>query len=213
MRYSPEHKAASRDALVKAGARTIREKGFDAVGVDELSEAAGVTSGSFYKHFAGKSQLLLEVARAGIDRVANRVRNLRKSPTVDPVGGWVNDFASLHTSRDHLREAGRGCNLPALTPEVVRANPEVKDAYQQSIERAVEAMLEEAPLDGALDGRARALAMLALLAGGASVARAVLDEKLSVEIAEAVRRACNLIGNSALSDVPRSGVVWTPSEY
>lgn len=213
MRYSQEHKAASRDALVRAAARIIREKGFEGVGVDQLSQAAGLTSGSFYKHFTSKSQVLLEVARAGVDRVAKRIRNLRGSPTVDPAGGWINDFASLHTSRDHLRETALGCNLPALAPEIVRAEKDVKDAYQQSLERAVEAMLEEAPLKDAVDGRARAFAMLALLAGGATMARAVADEKRSAEIAEAVRRACNLIGNTELPDVPRSGVVWTPADY
>ncbi|MGY4395537.1 TetR/AcrR family transcriptional repressor of nem operon [Sphingomonas sp. UYAg733] len=213
MRYSPEHKAASRDALVRAAACVIREKGYDGVGVDQLAQAAGLTSGSFYKHFDTKAQVLLEVARAGIDRVARRVRNLRGSPTVDPVGGWVNDFASLHTSPEHLRETGRGCNLPALTPVVARADDAVKDAYQQSVQRAVDAMLEEAPLQGEGDGRARALAMLALLAGGANMARAVLDKGLSAEIAEAVRRACVMIAGAPLPETPRSGVVWTPADY
>lgn len=213
MRYSPEHKAASRDALVRAAARAIREKGFEGVGVDQLSQAAGLTSGSFYKHFETKAQILLEVAKAGIDRVAARIRRLRTSPTRDPVGGWVNDFASLHTSRDHLRETGLGCNLPALTPEVVRADEPVKAAYQESVLRAVDAMLEEAPLKGALDGRARALAMLALLGGGANMARAVADEGVSAEIAEAVRRACITLSETPLSETPRSGIVWTPSDF
>lgn len=213
MRYSREHTAASRDSLVRAAARMIREKGFDGVGVDQLSHAAGVTSGSFYKHFGTKAQVLLEVSRAGIDRIAARVRSLRSSPTLDPVGGWVNDFASLHTSRDHVRETGRGCNLPALTPEIVRADDTVKDAYQESVQRAIEAMLEQAPLAGEEDGRARALAMLALLAGGANMARAVVDEKLSCEIAEAVRQACVTIATTPLSTTPRSDIVWTPSDY
>ncbi|WP_239024887.1 TetR/AcrR family transcriptional regulator [Sphingomonas corticis] len=213
MRYSAEHKAASRDALVRAAARVIREKGFDGVGVDQLSKAAGLTSGSFYKHFDTKAQVLLEVAKAGIDRVAARIRRLRSSPTLDPVGGWVNDFASLHTSSTHLQETGRGCNLPALTPEIVRADGETKEAYQESVRRAVDAMLEEAPLEGEADGRARALAMLALLAGGASMARAVADERLSAEIAESVRRACVTIAATPLSETPRSGIVWTPSDF
>jgi TetR/AcrR family transcriptional regulator, transcriptional repressor for nem operon len=213
MRYSVEQKAASREALIRAAARAIREKGFEGVGVDQLSEAAGLTSGAFYKHFTSKSQVLLEVARAGIDRIAKRIRNVRNSSNIDPVGGWVNDFASLHTSREHIRQTGLGCNLPALTPEVVRAGRKVKQAYQEGLERAVCAMLEEAPLEGEADGRGRALAMLAVLAGGASMARAVADEAYSAEIAEAVRRACVLIANSPLPDVPRSGIAWTPNDY
>jgi TetR/AcrR family transcriptional repressor of nem operon len=213
MRYSSEHTGKTRETLVRAAARAIRENGFHGVGVDQLSKAAGVTSGSFYKHFGSKSQVLLEVARAGVDRVAKRIRSLRSSPEVDPAGGWVNDFASLHTSREHLVAVGLGCNLPALTPEVVRADDEVKGVYQESVVRAVDAMLEDEPLAGEVDGRARALAMLALLAGGANMARAVRDDAQSAEIAEAVRRACILIAGTPLPDIARSGVIWTPADF
>ena len=213
MRYSPEHKAASREALIKAAARVFREKGYAGVGVDQVADAAGVTSGSFYKHFTGKSQVLLEVARAGIDRVARRIRTLRASPTADPLGGWVNDFASLHTSKAHLKATGLGCNLPTLTVEVARADAAVKAAYQESLLRGVAAMLEAPPLAGEPDGPARGLAMLAVLSGGAAMARAVADEETADRIAEAVRRACLLIAANRLPDTPRSGVVWTPAEY
>lgn len=213
MRYSAEHKAASRDALVQAAARQFRERGYDGVGVDQLSQAAGVTSGSFYKHFGTKAEVLLEVARAGIDRVAARIRNLRNSPDVDRAGGWLNDLASLHTSADHLGEVGRGCNLPALTPEIVRAGGEVKQAYQESVERAVEAMLETEPFAGQSDGRERALAILALLAGGANMARAMADDEMKQVVAEAVRRACLTLGDNPLSKTARSGVKWTPAPY
>lgn len=213
MRYSAEHKAASRDALLQAAARQFRERGYEGVGVDQLSKAAGVTSGSFYKHFGTKAEILREVARAGVDRVAARIRNLRSSPTVDKKGGWLNDLASLHTSADHLREVGRGCNLPALTPEIARADGEVKQAYQESVERAVEAMLETEPFAEVPEGRQKALAILALLAGGANMARAMADEKMAAEVAETVRRACLSMAEHPLSTVARSGVVWTPAPY
>ncbi len=213
MRYTPEQKAASRDALLRAACRIFREKGFAGVGVDQLSESAGLTSGSFYKHFAGKSEILLEVARAGVDRVAKRIRSIRASGKVDPAGGWVNDFATLHTSKEHLRSVGLGCNLPSLTPEVVRAERPVKEAYEESLVRAMDAMLEEPPLAGEPDGQARALAMLAVLSGGANMARAVANPEMSTAIAEAVRRACVLIATQSLPDIPRSDIAWTPADY
>ncbi|USI75154.1 TetR/AcrR family transcriptional regulator [Sphingomonas morindae] len=213
MRYSPEQKATSREALVRAAARMFREKGFEGVGVDELSSAAGLTSGSFYKHFAGKAQVLLEVMRAGTDRVANRVRNLRKSASAGSPEGWVNDFASFHTSPAHIAAIALGCNLPALTPEIIRAEPEVKQAYEQSLLRAIEAMLEASPLAGSIDGRARAIAMLAVLSGGTNMARAVRDDALSNEIAEATRRACLQIAHAPIPDTPRSDVQWSPADF
>ncbi len=213
MRYSSEQKAASRESLVRAAARLFREKGFEGVGVDELSSAAGLTSGSFYKHFGGKKEVLLEVVRAGLDRVANRVRTLRKSSPVAAPDGWVNDFASFHTSQAHIASTALGCNLPALTPEVVRAEPEVKKVFEQSLVRAVEAMLEAASLTEPVGGRERALAMLAVLSGGTNMARAVDDPALASEIAEAARRACLLIAAAPFPDAPRSNVEWSPADF
>lgn len=210
MRYSPEHKAASRQALVSAAARIFREKGYSGVGVDEVSGAAGLTSGSFYKHFAAKSEALLEVVRDGVDRIAKRVRIVRSSPTVDPNGGWVNDFATLQSSPEHFRCVGQGCNLPSLSAEVARADGETKAVYEESLLEGVRAMLESEPFAGEPDGEARAVAMLCVLSGGTMIARAVATPETEHLIAEAVRRAALLIANNPLPDVPRSRAEWAP---
>lgn len=210
MRYSAEHKAASREALVKAAARSFRERGFSAVGVDMVSAEAGVTSGSFYKHFTTKSEALREVLRHGVDRIAKRVRTVRGAPDVDSVGGWINDYATLQTSAEHRACTARGCNLPSLSAEVARAGDEVRRDYEEAIRRGVAEMLDGDPFAGEADGRARALAFLAILAGGTTIARAVADPELADEIGEAVRRAALLIAENRLPDVPRSKAVWAP---
>jgi AcrR family transcriptional regulator len=213
MRYSSEQKAASRDALVRAAARVFREKGYAGVGVDQLSEAAGLTSGSFYKHFTGKPQALLEVVKAGVNRVANRVRKVRSGSAPGTPGGWINDFATLHTSPEHVASIGLGCNLPTLSVEVARAPAEVKTAFEQSLVEAVEAMAEDAPFAGEPDGEARAIAMLAVLTGGAVLARASATPGLQRTIAEAVRKAANLVAATRLPDLPRTSIQWRPSDY
>jgi TetR/AcrR family transcriptional repressor of nem operon len=63
MRYPAEHKAASREALVQAAAQRFRERGYEGVGLDQFSQAAGVTSTSFYKPLGSKAETLREVAR------------------------------------------------------------------------------------------------------------------------------------------------------
>ena len=68
MRYPPERKAATREAVLKAAARELRERGFYGVGVDGLSAAAGVTSGAFYSHFSSKEELLASVIDAYLGR-------------------------------------------------------------------------------------------------------------------------------------------------
>ena len=41
MRYPPDQKARARDALLRAGARSLKTSGFNGIGVDGLAAAAG----------------------------------------------------------------------------------------------------------------------------------------------------------------------------
>lgn len=213
MRYTTEHTADSRAALVTAAARVFREKGYDGVGVDGVAAAAGLTSGSLYKHFGRKAELLRAVLAAGVDRVAERVRKVRGSASVDPVGGWVNDFATLHTSRQHRAATGLGCNLPALGADVGRSGDDARALYEAGVMAGVVEMLAAAPFRGTADGEARALAVLAVLTGGAVIARGMSDGDAAERVAEAARRAAILLAGSSLPDTPRSGAVWEPAAF
>ena len=66
MRYSPDHKARAREALLRAGARSLKTSGFNGIGVDGLAAAAGVTSGAFYSNFPSKEAMLEAVIDAGV---------------------------------------------------------------------------------------------------------------------------------------------------
>ena len=59
MRYPADHKARAREALLRAGARSLKTSGFNGVGVDGLAAAAGVTSGAFYSNFPSKQAIVL----------------------------------------------------------------------------------------------------------------------------------------------------------
>jgi AcrR family transcriptional regulator len=78
-RRTPEQAAATRRALLDAGRRLFRDKGFDNVSGEELVAAAGVTRGAMYHHFADKREVFeavyrevleeldAEVTKAGLD--------------------------------------------------------------------------------------------------------------------------------------------------
>lgn len=72
MRYPKEHKEQARNRLLKGGGSHAKKHGFGGSGMDALAAAAGVTTGSLYKHFDGKSDLFSELIRSELQRTAQR---------------------------------------------------------------------------------------------------------------------------------------------
>ena len=44
--------------ILNAAQRLFTDRGFDAVGIDEVGEAAGITGPAIYRHFSGKDEIL-----------------------------------------------------------------------------------------------------------------------------------------------------------
>lgn len=57
-RTQAERAEATRNALMDAARKLFTERGYDAVGTEEIVRAAGVTRGALYHHFGGKRDLL-----------------------------------------------------------------------------------------------------------------------------------------------------------
>src|SRR3954469_1530489 len=55
----PDPPKTGRERLVAAAGGLFYRRGFNAVGVDQVIEAAGVTKTTFYKHFEGKDDLMV----------------------------------------------------------------------------------------------------------------------------------------------------------
>lgn len=62
--------AVSRDQVIlAAAARLFYARGYDAVGVDEIGAAAGVTGPAIYRHFDGKEDVLIALFDSAMDRL------------------------------------------------------------------------------------------------------------------------------------------------
>lgn len=57
-RTQAERTESTRAALISAARRLFTERGYEAVGTEEIVRAAGVTRGALYHHFGGKPGLL-----------------------------------------------------------------------------------------------------------------------------------------------------------
>jgi TetR/AcrR family transcriptional regulator, transcriptional repressor for nem operon len=59
MRYSQDHKQATRQRILEAAGRRFKEDGIDGAGVAAVMSDAGLTNGAFYAHFASKERRAL----------------------------------------------------------------------------------------------------------------------------------------------------------
>src|SRR5258705_5166908 len=67
---SREQAAKNRRAIVAAATQLFRERGVDAVGLNELMKHAGFTQGGFYNHFESKADLIGEVLASAMSEGA-----------------------------------------------------------------------------------------------------------------------------------------------
>lgn len=73
MARSSYHHGNLRQALVEATVKLIEDSGPQAFTLAEAARLAGVSAAAPYRHFAGREELLEEVARQGFDEFADRL--------------------------------------------------------------------------------------------------------------------------------------------
>ena len=124
MRYPKEHKEQTRTRLLESGGSHAKKHGFGGSGMDSLAAAAGVTTGSLYKHFEGKSDLFAALIRAELQRTAQRFSAIARGDLEA-----ATKALAAYLSLNHVKHPEAGCALPSLTPEVARADESVRDAF------------------------------------------------------------------------------------
>jgi AcrR family transcriptional regulator len=190
VRYPPERKGETREAVLKAAACELRERGFFGVGVDRLSAAAGVTSGAFYSHFSSKEDVLGSVIDANLGRPFIEPAEGDLAPRRERLRAYLRSYISLQ----HRDAPGQGCVIPALSADVARSGLAVRTIYQ---ERMVEFIDKIARL---LKGQPaarekRAWSLLSMMAGAMLIARAMPDEVQAAKVIDsALESALESVG-------------------
>ncbi|MBR0826556.1 TetR/AcrR family transcriptional regulator [Bradyrhizobium manausense] len=185
MRYKAGHKEEARARMLAAAGRGFRRQGYGGIGVDGLAKEAEVTSGAFYGHFSSKGEAFKAALVAGLEELRVAVENLR-----DEHGAkWVEVFVDFYLGQKRVCELGSSCALQSLTSEVQRADAEIKTVFEAAIEGVVNAVADGLLGRSRKEKRARAWALLSILSGGVTMARAVADKEVSAAIASACRVA------------------------
>lgn len=108
---------ATRDRLVWAGVATLTEKGFSAVGLEEIAQAAGIPKGSFHSYFESKEALGRALIEAYADYFARKLDRWFEDDSHTPLArldAFVAD-AKAGMARHGFR---RGCLVGNLGQEM-----------------------------------------------------------------------------------------------
>jgi len=115
-----------RTRLISTAERLFDRYGFTATGMDRLTQAAGISSRTLYKHVGSKNGLMAAV-------LGERDRRFHRLVTVDSVDAL---FASLETWID--QEGARGCLFLRAWGETGGDVPEIAEAMAQHKQRLQE---------------------------------------------------------------------------
>ncbi len=178
--------------MLAAAGREFRSHGYAGIGVDGVAKAAGVTSGAFYAHFGSKDGAFDAALKAGLDEVIEAV------PTFQQEHGpkWVHAFSDYYMSENHREDLACGCAMTTLSPEVMRASPELHAVYEEKMNHITDLMAQGLVEGTVQERKARAWAMLSTLIGGLTISRAVDDKSTAENIANAVRQSAVIAAGS-----------------
>src|SRR5271168_4472878 len=153
----------TKEKIIQAGLKTLLEKGFNGVGVQEITEAAGVPKGSFYNHFESKEALGAEIVeRYGMNGTR---RAVLLDKTVPPLQRLRTHFDSLNETFVKSKFE-RGCLLGNFSAELANQSAIIRESLAKLFERwtkDLEIAIEDAQADGAVSSDREASHIAAFL--------------------------------------------------
>lgn len=117
---------STRDKLVEAAADLFYERGFQAVGLDQVLERVGITKTAFYKHFESKDALIVAVLE---ERDGRDIRELVAYVTQHGAEPKARILAMFDFLGEWFREPGfRGCLFLNASTEFPNSNDPINRA-------------------------------------------------------------------------------------
>jgi len=184
MRYDAEHKARTRERVLKEAAAAIRADGPERVGVADVMGRAGLTHGGFYAHFKSKDDLITQAIGYMFDE--RYARFLDRVTTTDPQAA-LSQFVDWYLSIDHCRAPETGCPLPGLVASLPRLPGAAQERFVLGARRLTEGLATLLDRSKCEDAGRLAQSAIAELIGALSLARATPDCDQAARVLDASR--------------------------
>lgn len=196
MRYGSEHKAKTRERIIRAAGLAFRKKGYRGIGLGDLMGSVGLTTGGFYAHFKSKDDLFAQSIHKAFE--ASRALFL-KDMTSMTSASWLKEATRRYLSRQHRDDMEKGCPLPPLSSDIARAGSKVKQAFEEEFMAIVSEFEKHMSPEASLSPREQALALLSTLVGSLILSRAMHNRALSDQILHACRKGTELFAETGRS--------------
>jgi TetR/AcrR family transcriptional repressor of nem operon len=168
--------AENREAIVTAADGLFRDRGVEAVGLNELMGAAGLTRGGFYNHFASKDALVDTVLATAM---ANGTGNLDRAITAAQAHGNdpLTERIDWYLSPEHRANIEHGCPNASFAGDARRLDPPARAHYAKGLAENLDRLTQIVHTPGLSESerRARAIALFSEMAGALLLSRAVAD--------------------------------------
>ncbi|MEV6158708.1 TetR/AcrR family transcriptional regulator [Nonomuraea sp. NPDC052129] len=178
VRYSQEHKRATRQRIIETAGRRLKKDGIDGSGVATLMADAGLTNGAFYAHFASKEDL---VATTVADQLREQRENLG---AVTPGRAGVEQIVRAYLSPEHRDNPGEGCPSAALLDEIGRCTDATRQAYTDGVLAIIDDLTARLAPHDPQSARVKALTVYAGMIGTLQLSRALADRQLADAVLE-----------------------------
>src|ERR671923_2006809 len=159
MRYSKDHKQATRQRILEAAGRRFKQDGIDGAGVAAVMSDAGLTNGAFYAHFTSKEDL---VANVLADQLHAQRQTLDAQP---PDRAGLEAFIRAYLSPQHRDQPADGCPSAALLDEIARHPAATRQAFTDELLTTADDIAARLDPTVANAARADALTLLGFMIG------------------------------------------------
>jgi TetR/AcrR family transcriptional regulator, transcriptional repressor for nem operon len=186
-----ENKRESLYKILDAAARRLREEGLEGAAIVPVMRDAGLTHGAFYSHFSSKDDLA--AAAFGHAITTGRAHWIKPSRR-ESWGARLAGLAKRYLTIAHRDDLSTSCGFATLSSDAAHASAAFRASYEHELRKSLGAICEEGADDrstgnGTDDRLDDAIALMTICVGGMSLARAVVDPKLSARILRVARNA------------------------
>ncbi len=194
----------TRQRLIEAAAQLVHSRGYNAVGVKEVCEAADSNKGSFYHFFDSKEALMGAVLSQHRDRLrAVRGALPRNARGIEQLPMMYDAAASYIVAQYEESGHVQGCPIGSVGAEIAtqseairQAVADVFDEMTSAVEELVERAVEEGDLARGTDAKALAQRLLAYFQGAILLAKSKNDPGMMQELRNGYLQLLGLDANN-----------------